>query len=58
MFSYMELRMIRYSIKRTMDDLAERIELLDPESDYAIEITSEIMLYQKILDKIAEDKVV
>ncbi len=55
MFSTMELRLIRYSVKRTMEDLKKRKNILDPESDDSVEITNDLMLYQSILEKISED---
>lgn len=55
MFSTMELRLIRYSVKQTMDNLQKRRGILDPESDDAVEITNDLMLYQNILDKISEN---
>ncbi|SFD15782.1 hypothetical protein SAMN05660479_03317 [Microbulbifer thermotolerans] len=52
MFSVMELRLIRSSVKKTMDDLIKRKNILDPESDDAVEITNDLMIYQNIIEKI------
>jgi len=54
MFSTMELRLIRYSVKQTMDNLKKRKSILDPESDDSVEITNDLMMYQNILEKINE----
>ena len=52
MFSVMELRLIRSSIKKTMDDLIKRKSILDPESDDAVEITNDLMICQNVIEKI------
>ena len=52
MFSVMELRLIRASVKNTMQELIERKGILDPESDDSVEITNDLMVYQNILEKI------
>ena len=52
MFSVMELRLIRTSVKKTIDDLVKRKKILDPESDDSVEITNDLMIYQNIIDKI------
>jgi hypothetical protein len=52
MFSVMELRLIRTSVKKTMADLLKRKAILDPESDDAVEITNDLMMYQNVLEKI------
>jgi hypothetical protein len=54
MFNTMELRLIRYSVKQTMENLIKRKFILDPESDDLIEITNDLMMYQNILEKINE----
>lgn len=54
MFSVMELRHIRYSVKKTMENLKSRIKILDPESDEVVEAKNDLMLYQNIIDKISE----
>ncbi|WP_444996949.1 hypothetical protein [Aliikangiella sp. IMCC44359] len=54
MFNTMELRLIRYSIKQTMENLQKRKSILDPESDDSVEITNDLMMYQNILEKINE----
>ena len=51
MFSVMELRLIRSSIKKTMDDLIKRKSILDPESDDAVEITNDLMICQNVIEK-------
>ena len=51
MFSVMELRLIRASVKNTMQELIERKGILDPESDDSVEITNDLMVYQNILEK-------
>lgn len=48
----MELRLVRTSVKKTMEDLMKRKKILDPESDDAVEITNDLMIYQNIIDKI------
>ena len=55
MFSTMELRLIRHSIKKTMDNLQKRLEILDPESDDAVEISNDLMLYNSIIEKINDN---
>ena len=52
MFSTMELRLIRHSINSTMENLKKRLSVLDPESDDAIEITNDLMMYQAVIEKI------
>ncbi|WP_444931645.1 hypothetical protein ACJJIF_07715 [Microbulbifer sp. SSSA002] len=52
MFGAQELRLIRYSVKKTIELLCERQNILDPESDDAIEIANDLVLYQIILNKI------
>lgn len=52
MFSVMELRLIKTSVKATIDELIKRKTILDPESDDAVEIVNDLMLYQNIIDKI------
>jgi len=54
MFSVIELRLIRNSISNTMKKLQERRNILDPESDDAVEATNDLMIYQNILEKIKE----
>lgn len=54
MFSTMELRLIRASVKKTMESLKKRLEMLDPESDDAVEASNDLVLYQSIVDKISE----
>lgn len=52
MFSLIELRLIRYSVKKTMENMQNRLKILDPESDDAVEAKNDLMIYQNILDKI------
>jgi hypothetical protein len=52
MFSAMELRLIRVSVKKNIEDLLKRKAILDPESDDAVEITNDLMIYQNIIEKI------
>ncbi|MFT7561688.1 MAG: hypothetical protein ACI93R_003617 [Flavobacteriales bacterium] len=54
MFSVMELRLIRYSVKQTMDNLKKRKSILDPESDDAVGIVNDLMMYQNILESIKD----
>ncbi len=54
MFGTQELRLIRYSVKKTMNDLRKRQAILDPESDDAIDIANDLTLYEIILDKIKD----
>ena len=54
MFGTQELRLIRYAVKQTMDNLKKRQTILDPESDDAVEIANDLSLYAIILEKIAE----
>ena len=54
MFSVIELRLIRYSVKKTMENLKDRMKILDPESDDAVEIKNDLMIYRNILEKINE----
>jgi hypothetical protein len=48
----MELRLIRTSVKKTMADMLKRKAILDPESDDAVEIANDLILYQNVLEKI------
>ncbi|MBU1311328.1 MAG: hypothetical protein KKE30_17540 [Gammaproteobacteria bacterium] len=54
MFSVMELRLIRTSVKKIMADMLKRKASLDPESDDAIEIANDLVMYQHVLEKINE----
>jgi hypothetical protein len=54
MFSVIELRLIRYSVNKTMENLKQRLKILDPESDEAVEAKNDLMLYRNILEKIKE----
>ena len=53
MFGTQELRLIRYSVNKTIEGLRKRQAILDPDSDDAIEIANDLMLYHIILKKIA-----
>ncbi len=39
-----------------MDTLKKRLHILDPDSDDAIEIANDLMLYKIILKKISDDQ--
>ncbi len=52
MFSAIELRLIRYSVKKTMETMKGRLKILDPESDEAVEAKNDLMLCQNIVEKI------
>ena len=52
MFNLIELRLIRFSVKKAMENMQSRLKILDPESDDAVEAKNDLMLYQNILDKI------
>ena len=52
MFSVMELHLIRYSVKKTIENMKRRLKILDPESDEAVEAKNDLMLYQNIIEKI------
>lgn len=54
MFGTQELRLIRYSVKQTMEALRKRQAILDSDSDDAIAIANDLSLYQIILEKIAD----
>ncbi len=54
MFSTMELRLIRYSIIKIMEDSQKKLKILAPESDDAIGISNDLMLYKIIIEKINE----
>lgn len=56
MFSDMELRLIRYAVNQTMEQLKDKRNTVDPESDDAVEITNDLMLYQISMEKINEKK--
>ncbi len=50
----MELRLIRYSIIKIMEDSQKKLKILAPESDDAIGISNDLMLYKIIIEKINE----
>ena len=56
MFSDMELRLIRYAVNQTMEQLKDKRGTVDPESDDAVEIINDLMLYRIIIEKINEKK--
>ena len=56
MFSVMELRLIRHSVHKNMENLKKRVQVLDPESDEVVEAVNDLKLYQIILEKINERK--
>ncbi|WP_444894692.1 hypothetical protein ACJJIW_11705 [Microbulbifer sp. JMSA004] len=55
MFGIQELRLIRYSVKQTMENMKKRKSILDPESDDAVEISNDLALYSIILEKISDN---
>lgn len=55
MFSVMELRLIKSSVNKTIKNLQDRKNILDPESDDALEVSNDLMLYAQILEKIKEE---
>ena len=56
MFSILELRLIRHSVHKNMENLKKRVQVLDPESDEVVEVVNDLKIYQIILDKISERK--
>lgn len=52
MFSVIELRLIRYSVTKTMENMKNRLKIMDPESDDAVEAKNDLMLCQNIIEKI------
>ena len=50
----MELRLIRYAVNKTMENLQKRVKIPDPESDEVVEAVNDLRLYQIILEKINE----
>lgn len=54
MFNAIELRLIRYSVKQTMENLKKRKSILNPESDDSVEIVNDLIVYQNILEIINE----
>jgi len=54
MFGTQELRLIRYSVKQTMENLQKRQNILDPESDDAVETVNDLALFSIILEKISD----
>ena len=56
MFSVMELRLIKYSVGKTMENLKSRLKILDPESDDAVEAVNDLAMYKAILEKINQNK--
>lgn len=52
MFSVIELRLIRYSVKKTMENMESKLKIMDPESDDAVAAKNDLMLYQNIIEKI------
>lgn len=55
MFCHMELRLIRTSVKKSMVNLQKRLEILDPESDDAVEASNDLVLYNIIIEKINDN---
>lgn len=54
MFSVMELRLIRFSVSKTLADYEDRLKSVDPESDESIELGNDSMILSKILEKISD----
>lgn len=54
MFSVMELRVIRSSVYRSIEEMKNKLSHLDPESDESVEITNDLVIYQNIIEKIGE----
>jgi hypothetical protein len=42
----MELRLIRVSVKKNIEDLLKRKKIFGPESDDAVEITNDLVIYR------------
>ncbi|MFK3863686.1 hypothetical protein [Pseudoalteromonas rhizosphaerae] len=55
MFTIIELRIIRASVKASQDSLLHKLQLLDPQSDEAIEIINDLVLYESIIDTLSEN---
>ncbi len=55
MFSIMELRLIRHSVKKIMENLQKRLKIIDPEGDDSVEISNDLMLYKIIIEKINDN---
>lgn len=56
MFNIMELRVIRSAVHRRIEELKKRQSILDPESDDALDASSDLVVLVRILDKIKEHK--
>jgi hypothetical protein len=54
MFNVMELRLIRHAVYSSMENLKKRLEIVDCESDEAVEATNDLMIYQNVIDEINE----
>jgi len=54
MFSVIELRLIRHSVYKSMENVKKKLNILDPESDEAVEATNDLMIYQNIIEKVNE----
>ena len=54
MFSVAELRIIRHVVEASAASLKAEVVSLDPESDRAVELANDLMVYRNILEKIDE----
>ena len=54
MFSVAELRIIRHVVGAAMEHLRVEATTVDAESDRAVELSNDLMIYRNILEKIAE----
>ncbi len=54
MFSVMELRLIRHSVSKELEQCEKKLKILDPDSDDSIEIGNDSMLLRTIIEKINE----
>lgn len=54
MFSIMELRLIRFSVSKTLRDYEDRLKSVDPDSDESIELGNDTVILANILEKISE----
>ena len=54
MFSTIELRLIRFSVSKTLEEFEGRLKTVDPESDESIELGNDARALEIILEKIAD----
>ena len=50
----MELRLIRFSVSKTLRDYEDRLKSVDPDSDESIELGNDTVILANILEKISE----